>query len=162
MKEVKCFNCGATFNSVEPKCPYCGHINPSGAEAKFMHRLGKTRNNLNSISEDIKHEHSSERRKGIRLVVKIVVSILVTLLLLFGIANLIEHISSDIQDKYNYTEELAWQHKRFEDYNKMFENKEYDFLLETIVNDSEKHDVYSWEHYEEFSRIADELWGDPK
>ena len=160
MREIKCFNCGAMFSPDEAKCPFCGHINPSGAETKFMHRLGKTRNSLNSISDDIKATHAKEKSKGIRFIAKIVIPIVVILLLLFGAVNLIEHISSSSYDKVNYTEELVWQHKRFEEYNRMFENKEYETLLEAIANDGEKHEVFNWEHYDEFSKIADELWGD--
>ena len=33
-------------------------------------------------------------------------------------------------------------------------------LLERIAEDGETHDVWNWEHYEEFTEIADSLWGD--
>ena len=160
MSEVKCSNCGAEYNFTETKCPFCGYINTAGAEAKFMQGLGKTKNALGSVAEDIKHEHANEKQKWVRHVLKIVILVFIVLLLLFGIANYVEHNSYANQDKDNYTEELVWQHKRFEEYDKMFENKEYESLLEAIANDLEKHEVYNWEHYEEFARIADELWGE--
>ena len=49
MREIECTNCGAVFDAGEPKCPYCGHINPMGAEAKFLRDLEKTRKELNQI-----------------------------------------------------------------------------------------------------------------
>ena len=111
MKEIECPNCGAVFEAKEPKCPYCGHINPMGAEAKFLRDLEKTVFNYDY--------------KG------------------------------------NYADELAWQHERFIEYDIMLDGGEYEKLMEAIATDGEKHDVWSWERYDEFMEIADELWGDP-
>ena len=41
----------------------------------------------------------------------------------------------------------------------MLEAGEYEDLIAAIAEDSEKHDVWNWEHYDEFMEIADELWG---
>ena len=49
MKEIECTNCGAVFDAGEPKCPYCGHINPMGAEAKFLRDLEDTRKDLDHL-----------------------------------------------------------------------------------------------------------------
>ena len=49
MKEIECPNCGAVFEAKEPKCPYCGHINPMGAEAKFLRDLEKTRKDMDQV-----------------------------------------------------------------------------------------------------------------
>ena len=41
----------------------------------------------------------------------------------------------------------------------MFEDERYEELIAALAEDSETHDVWNWEHYDEFMEIADGLWG---
>ena len=64
------------------------------------------------------------------------------------------------RDEYDdYGAELTWEHEAFAEYDELFEAQKYDELMERIANDGENHDVWAWEHYEEFMEIADDLWG---
>ena len=35
---MMCPNCGASFSEDEPRCPYCGTLNPGGAEIEYLPR----------------------------------------------------------------------------------------------------------------------------
>ena len=58
MKEIECPNCGAVFEAKEPKCPYCGHINPMGAEAKFLRDLEKTRKDMDQVDDEARKAYA--------------------------------------------------------------------------------------------------------
>ena len=160
MKEIECPNCGAVFESKEPKCPYCGHINPAGAEAKFLRDLEKTRKDLDGVDEEAKAAYSGEINKGAKSVLKTVAIVAIVIAVLIGGFFILEKTLFNYDYKGNYAEELAWEHEAFEEYDELFEAKKYDELLERIAEDGEKHEVWNWKNYDEFMDIADELWGE--
>ena len=161
MKEIECPNCGAVFEAKEPKCPYCGHINPMGAEAKFLRDLEKTRKDMDQVDDEARKAYGTEIKKGAKSTAKTVLIVGLIVLLIIGGFILLEKTVFNYDYKGNYADELAWQHERFIEYDIMLDGGEYEKLMEAIATDGEKHDVWSWERYDEFMEIADELWGDP-
>ncbi len=158
MKEIECPNCGARFDAREAKCPYCDYINPMGAEAKFLRDLEGTRKELDNVDEEAKEKYKKEIKKGAGSAVKTLVIVAVVIGLLVGFFAYMD--SRLFRDEYDdYGAELAWEHEAFVEYDELFEAKKYDELMERIANDGENHDVWAWEHYEEFMEVADDLWG---
>ncbi len=157
MNEIKCLNCGAVFEAEEAKCPYCGYINPEGAESKFLRELENTRKELDNVDEEAASSYVREVKKGAGSVAKIIAIALVVALVIAGGYLLLQKTVFN-HDKGSYAEELVWEREHFKEYDAMFEAKEYDELMEAIANDGEEHAVYNWEHYDEFMDIADELW----
>lgn len=158
MKEIECPNCGAHFDAREASCPYCGYINPMGAEAKFLRDLEGTRKELDNVDEEAQDEYKSEIKKGAKSAAKTVVIIGVVIALIVGVFIYIDNRT--FGDKYDdYAAELAWEHDAFVEYDELYEAKKYDELMERIADDGEDHDVWNWEHYNEFMDIAEDLWG---
>ena len=62
-KLIICPNCGAQFNVHEPRCPYCDHLNPAGAEEKYMHDLEETRLALDQVDELAGEENAAYYEK---------------------------------------------------------------------------------------------------
>ena len=160
MKEIVCPNCGAAFEAKEPKCPYCGHINPMGAEAKFLRDLEGTRKELDRVDDEAREAYGAEIKKGAGSAVKAVIIAAIIIALLVGGYLFMENRMFYYGFKGDYAKELAWEHERFAEYDVMFENEQYDELMEAIADDGEDHDVWNWERYDEFMEIADKLWGD--
>ena len=158
MRETECPNCGATFSGEETRCPYCGYINPEGAEAKYMDQLDEKRRDLDIVDDTARSGYYNEMKKGSGTALKIVIITALIIALLVGIWSFAEHRLFD-RDRNDYAEELVWEHSRFEEYDMMLKAGEYEDLIAAIAEDSEKHDVWNWEHYDEFMEIADELWG---
>ena len=154
MEEMKCTNCGAVYDPKETKCPFCGYINPSGAESKFIMDLESNRSKLNAVVDDIKSSCSDTAKMSIKHVIKVIIITLLIILSLVGGYLLL----TKNNDKLNYIDEIAWEHEHFEDYNNLFINEEYEKLMELLSNDGEKHEVWNWEHYDEFMEIAENLW----
>ena len=84
MKEIECPNCGAVFEAKEPKCPYCGHINPMGAEAKFLRDLEKTRKDMDQVDDEARKAYGTEIKKGAKSTAKTVLIVGLTVLLIIG------------------------------------------------------------------------------
>ncbi len=158
MKEIECPNCGAHFDAREASCPYCGYINPMGAEAKFLRDLEGTRKELDNVDEEAQDEYKAEIKKGAKSAAKTVVIIGVIIALIVGFFIYMDNrLWGDDYD--DYAAELAWEHDTFAEYDELFEAKKYDELMQRIADDGENHDVWNWEHYDEFMDIAEDLWG---
>lgn len=160
MKEIECPNCGATFDAGEPKCPYCGHINPMGAEAKFLRDLEGTRKKLDDVDDEARDAYGTEIRRGTKSVLKTVVVVAVVIALLIGIWRILDNTMFYYGFKGDYAKELSWEHEAFAEYDELLEAEKYEELMERIAEDGEDHDVWNWEHYDDFMDIADELWGE--
>lgn len=160
MKYIDCPNCGASFEAKEPKCPYCGHINPGGAEAKFLRDLEGTRKKLDKVDDEAREAYGGEIKRGARSALKTVIIATIVILVIIGGFFVLEKTVFNYDDRGNYAEEMAWEHEAFAEYDELFEAEDYEALIERIAEDSEKHDVWNWKHYDEFMDIADELWGE--
>ena len=160
MKEIECPNCGAVFDAGEPKCPYCGHINPMGAEAKFLRDLEETRKELDNVDDEARAAYGGEIKKGAKTTVRIIAVIVIIAAILAGVIHVLNNTMFYYGFKGNYADELAWEHEAFAEYDELFEAEKYEDLMERIATDGEKHDVWNWENYDEFMEIADELWGE--
>ena len=160
MKEIECPNCGAIFEAREAKCPYCGHINPSGAEAKFLRDLEKTRKDLDNVDDEARRAYSGEMKKGAGSAAKIAVIAAIVIAILAGIYFVLDNTLFDYGFKGDYAKELAWEHEAFDEYDELYEAGKYDELMERIAEDGEDHDVWNWGNYDEFMGKAEELWGE--
>ena len=162
MSQIKCPNCGATFEVSEDKCPYCGYINPGGAEAKFLRDLEKTRKKLDEVDDEARNEYKNEMKNSGKRAAKIVITVALIILLIIGGGTVISKVIFGDRHEIPVAEEIAWEHETFAEYDELFEAQDYETLMERIADDGEDgHDVWSWEHYEEFMEIVDELWGEP-
>ena len=159
MKQVECPNCGAVFDANETKCPYCSYIHPEGAEAKYLKDLEGRRRSLDTVDDQVRSGYRKEIRKGAGTALKTVLIIALILAVVIGGFIYAEHRLYD-DDREDYAAELAWEHQRFPQYDGMLAAGEYEALMSAIAEEGEAHDVWNWEHYDEFMEIADGLWGD--
>lgn len=160
MKEIECPNCGAVFEARDAKCPYCGHINPMGAEAKFLRDLEHTRKQLDKVDDEAKETYKGEMKRGTRSAVKTIIIVAIVIALLIVGYRIMENTMFYYGFKGDYAKELSWEHEAFEEYDELYEAGKYDELMERIAEDGEEHDVWNWENYDEFMEKADELWGE--
>lgn len=159
MKDVKCPNCCAVYPAADVKCPYCGYINPDGAEKKYLNDLEARRNDLDKVDDTARDGYLNEMKKSSGMALKIVLITAIIVAVLAGIWVAAENGLFN-RGRDDYAEELIWEHSHFDKYDEMFANGNYEELIAAIAEDSETHDVWNWEHYDEFMDIADQLWGD--
>ena len=159
MKQVECPNCGAVFDVGETRCPYCSYINPEGAEAKYLKDLENRRRDLDSVDDQVRSGYRKEIKKSAGTALKTV--LIIALILAVAIGGFVYAENRLFYpDRDDYAAELAWEHQRFPQYDSLFEAEAYEELMAALAEDGEAHDVWNWEHYDEFMEITDRLWGD--
>ena len=155
MSKIKCPNCGAIIDVHEPKCPYCGYINPTGAQEKFMKELESKREKLDNVDEEAAELYNHEiRKKGKRLLITIAATTAVIVLgvLFFALKDRI------IKDPYKLTyertpeeqiNEIIWEKEYFSRFDELYEAEKYDELVELYYEtlDDDSHDYWNWKHY---------------
>ncbi len=149
---IKCPNCGADINPMTDKCPFCGFINPEGAEQKYMDNLEDVRKQLDVVDE----EAADEYKKGIGQSVKVArntVIVIVCLAALIGAIVLIHHMYRTflyekvykIGEVKDTPEELAWQRSFFEELDGLYAEGKYDEMYQKYKEESKGHNVWSYE-----------------
>lgn len=61
-KKIICKYCGAKFDEIKSKCPYCGSTNYKGAEAEYFDKLEDVREDM----EDLENVPVQETKKELR------------------------------------------------------------------------------------------------
>ncbi len=152
MSEIKCPNCGAMIDPHEPKCPYCGYINPSGAQEQFMDKLEQNRLKLDNVDEEAAGLYEKEmKKKGRRLAITAAVTVVViAAVLLFAKFKDRLFYSSFERTAEEEVAEIAWQKEHFPELTKLYDAGKYDELLDLyseylLLDDI--HDLWYWEHY---------------
>lgn len=126
MKKImmQCPNCGAEFDAGLAKCPYCGCLNPEGAEKEYLEKLEGTRRQLDSVDERAAETVKAEVRAGSRRVLKRILITAVIVLALLGL-----HLLSERNDNETYRlteEEIAWQREAFPQLDALIEAGDYE------------------------------------
>lgn len=161
MSQIKCPNCGAVFEAKEDKCPYCGYINPGGAEAKFLRDLEGKRQELDKVDDEARQEYKDEMKAGGKKALKLVCIVAIAIAVIIGVLLGVDKLIMDNGREIPVAEEMVWEHTAFQEYDELFEAEEYEVLMQRIADDGDEgHEPWNWEHYDEFMEIADELWGE--
>lgn len=129
-----CPNCGAKIEATEAKCPYCGTIQPLGAEADYMEKLEDIREDTEELEEVPSEEYSRQIRTHGRFALKTALIVIGIFLSLFVIFQAVSHIFQTASEK--QTEEYLRQTKEF---------KETFFpLLEDLYNAGDDQATYAY------------------
>lgn len=151
-KTVICPNCRANVEIHSDKCPYCGYINESGAEEKYMKKLSDIRDNLDRIDDEAVDSYKGEMKTTTKKIFKILMILVAVLLvftaLFYGMEKLIDatdrHMSAT-----DSVDEIIWQKSYYAQLNEMYENGQYDEVADKLFSDeTDGHDIYTWEHYD--------------
>ena len=155
-KRIYCTNCGAMVGENEEKCPYCGMINPTGAEAAHMRRLQGIRREMEDMEDDVGEAYVRELKKKGSRAVKIaaaVVMLLILLVLLPAAVHMVEKNKSERQMK----EEIAFEKKYLPELERIYAAGDDDATLEylnSISGEDGAAALFGWRHHDYFNRYA--------
>lgn len=146
-----CENCGAEIDAHEKACPYCGHINPAGAEEAYMDRLEDLQEDLEDLKDHGKRSEREELGKQGRRLVR---TGLILALVIGGI--IAGFMAMDRLWMHSAGDEKAlmeFQKKHFGELDALYEAGDDDATLEYMIAllDSEEKGVeavYDWKHYD--------------
>ena len=67
VKKIICSSCGAEFEDILPKCPYCGSLNYKGAEAEYLGKLESMRQDMQQLEQVPEKELKKKLKKKQKL-----------------------------------------------------------------------------------------------
>ena len=153
MSNIHCPNCGAIFSEQDTRCPYCGYLNPSGAERSYMDKLEKNRKRLDNVDEEAAGQYADEmKRHGKRAFLTVVIIAAVAAVLILGgilLGRILSRTGDDSPEA--KTEEMLWQRENFPRLDALYEEGDYEGLAnlyrEFLMEDAD-HELWQWEHYD--------------
>ncbi|MBQ6697103.1 MAG: hypothetical protein IJN16_10415 [Lachnospiraceae bacterium] len=149
-KMMQCKSCGAHFDEMLPKCPYCGSMSIKGAEAEYMDKLEDIREDMEDLSAVPIQETKKELKKQTKFVF-IIVGVILGLALLLVLVELIFGYRSDKRDR---QADYLWQQENFPILDELYEQKNYEELLKRYREAyKEELPIYSWEHSDFLSAL---------
>jgi len=147
MAVVFCKNCGGDFDASEPKCPFCGYINYSGAEKKYMDELGQIKENLDDIDDAVVRDNKKMVGKYAIVIgcVAAIVALVVVLIVVIAKLRESEFWSGEPDAK----EKLLWEVENFPKLEAWYEEGNYAAILEfenQMYLEESPYDLYNFEH----------------
>lgn len=145
-----CENCGAEFDAHEKTCPYCGHLNPLGAEEAYMDRLEDLQEDLGDLKNHGKRTMGREiRTQGRGLLKTALLLALVLALLVFGFIKMENSFQNSPSDEKAMME---FQKEHFGELEDLYEAGDPDALLNYVIELFESGEkgyeaIYDWKHY---------------
>ena len=151
-KRIYCTNCGAYVGEDEEKCPYCGAINPTGAEAAHMRRLNQIRSDMAQMEDDLEETYVRELKARGSRVTKVAVGVILAVAVLICAVFLMNRIS---ESKYSrqMEQELAFERASFPELNRIYDEGDDDATLEylySLYSLEGASVLWSWPHHDYF------------
>ena len=144
-KTVVCGFCGASFEENLAKCPYCGSTNIKGAEREYMGELEDVRKDMGELDNaPLEELQTAVKKQGYflkRFFVVILVIAAAAVLVIFALTR---------EEKRDYKEQYLWQQEYFPQLSQLYDNGEYDAMLELAAHalaDNPSVTLWDWEHY---------------
>lgn len=151
---VICENCGAEFGIHEPTCPFCGHINPIGAEEQYMQKMQDIKTNLAEVDDQQIDAIKEEARKGTKIVwiTMIVIAVIAAVLFLaysLYVRAMTKHFDNLGLYESDPVEIAKWNDVHLEDLDAMYEAGDIEGLVSYYENLQQNGNIgafNSWEH----------------
>ena len=162
-----CPNCGAAYDESEAKCPYCGTLNPRGAQKEYMEKLRRIGKETGELAEEAEEAVRAETRRNSRRVFRAVLIAAAAAFVIFVIARMVGYQEEKAALK-RLREEAAFEQQYFPEMNRFYEERDIEGLLSFLDAHAEEPGfgaVYSWKHYayceyfEAYYRLK-EVWED--
>ena len=157
---VICPNCGAKISVMDPRCPFCGHINETGAEHKFMNDMNRTREEMEKLPEQQAGEIKKEIKKSTKIILAVALISLVAAGAVFLAAAVLKNVSDAGYRDYNSAENAklskVWEMEKFPLMDQMYQEKDFEgldqFIFDCISDDDPVNDcVFEWRHIDFFN-----------
>ena len=153
-KTVRCSNCAALIGIHEKKCPYCGYINPEGAEENYMNNLAQVRNELDHVDEAAADEYKKSLKGGLKTSAITFIVMIVLILGIFGLYLLMADIMEDSLSGNTRTPEeemaeLAAEREFFPKLDSLYDSGDYEGLVKLAQSgEAQNVDMWNYPHYE--------------
>lgn len=154
---VVCSNCGAEFAIDEPRCPYCGALNPAGAEKEYMEKLSGIREDTDMLDDAAMDSFKADLKRNTRRTAIVIVVVIAVLASLFFIATCTSR-QEDQRALQEFQAREAFRTQHFAELDRLYAAGDDDALSAYVWNqmDDPGFDaLWSWEHID-FLEVHDD------
>ena len=147
-EQILCPNCGAGFSADDVRCPYCGALNPSGAEEAYMDALEDIEDETSKLIGTTQGKLLSSLQSSTKRTIAIVILVVVVLGGLFALFNCMgAHDERRAIQEYQARETFRTNY--FDEFDRLYEAGDDDALSNyvwNLIDDPGFEAFYSWEH----------------
>ena len=147
-EQVACPNCAAVFPAEEPRCPYCGKLNPAGAEQAYMDELADIKEDTSDLAEDAQDTFTADLQRNTKRTIIIVVVVLAIIATLFlAVTCMDKHEERQSIQAYQARETFRAQY--FAEFDRLYEAGDDDALsayVWSLMDNPGFEAMYSWTH----------------
>lgn len=141
-----CKNCGAEFEDLLPKCPYCAELNEIGAQKEYMAKLDAMKDHLDALHTTIPKMYAEEFKKQTRHTRKLILGTAAVFALLFVILYRLNSFSEE-----DSKEVLLFTKRAFPIADEYYETGDFEGLLDfyhTSTAENPNASFYHWKHFD--------------
>lgn len=146
--QIVCPNCGAGFSVEDARCPYCGALNPSGAEKAYMDALADIKDDTDELADDTQDDLKSNIQRNVKRTIAIIVIAAAVLAALFATFTCMDK-RDEQQALKDFQAREAFKAQHFEELERLYEAEDDDALSDYVWNlvDEPGFDaLFSWKH----------------
>lgn len=143
-----CPNCGAGFPIEEARCPYCGALNPYGAERAYMGALDSIRSKTDDLDDNAEEGFKNSLKRNAKRTVAVIIVVVAALATLFLIVNCMSR-GEERRDLQDFQARETFREQYFEELDRLYEAGDDDALSAYVwsLSDDPGFDaLFSWNH----------------
>ena len=147
--QLVCPNCGASHAVDEARCPYCGALNPVGAEKAYMDELADIKSDTGQLAQDAQRTFTTDLKHNTKRIVILIAVVVAVIAALFVVTNSLER-SEEQQAVQNYQARESFRERYFPELDRLYKEGDDDALswyVWNLADDPGFDALYSWEHY---------------
>ena len=145
---IGCHNCGADFLAEEPRCPYCGALNPAGAEKAYMDTLEDIEDKTGDLIDDTQGSLRTSLRNNAARTIAIIVFVAAAIGTLFLVSNCMDQ-NYEHRAVQEYQAREAFRTTYFEEFDRLYEAGDDDALstyVWSLMDDPGFDALITWKH----------------
>lgn len=150
---IKCENCSAMIDTSVAKCPYCGAINISGSESKYLNNLDSLRENMADLSSVEGNEVKKELSKSLKLMIIIAVSTVALIgIICLGVFIYNKAVMGQYESEEFIRAKLSWESENYPIMDTMYAERNFEELSDFVIANTTDNEpgvsaYYNWPHY---------------
>ncbi len=143
-----CPNCGAAISPDDARCPYCGELNPTGAEKAYMNALDDINDETGDLADDAQDNLNANLKGNAKRTILVIVLVVAALASLFAITTCMDR-SQERRELNDYQAREAFRSQYFEEFDRLYEAGDDDVLsayVWSLSDDPGFEALFSWDH----------------
>ena len=149
LKEITCPSCGGTFGIDEPKCPFCGTMNPIGAEKEYMGKLHGIKDAVEDLPDEVQDDMEEGLKRNSKKMLRFLIIVIAIIVLIIGFVRFLGNKAADDRVT-DYRAREEFRETYFDEFDRLYEEGKDDEMiaLASELMDAPGSDaLYRWPHF---------------